>query len=97
MFSGLICRIYFLLFCPFSQKNLRRFSPGGDLPVSYFSIFFSKCKQFSFICVNRMFNNKMNYSEHKIIKNNFFKNNVHMKINKVNTNIKMCLHHALCF
>ena len=33
----------------------------------------------------------------KIIKNNFFKNNVHMKINKVNTNIKMCLHHALCF
>ena len=52
---------------------------------------------FSFICVNRMFNNKMNYSEHEIIKNNFFKNNVHMKINKVNANIKMCLHHALCF
>lgn len=25
------------------------------------------------------------------------KNNVHIKINKVNTNIKMCLHHALCF
>ena len=40
------------------------------------------------------------YSEEKrneIIKNNFFKNNVYMKINKVNTNIKMCLHHALCF
>ena len=33
----------------------------------------------------------------EIIKNNFFKNNVYMKINKVNTNIKMCLHHALCF
>lgn len=44
-----------------------------------------------------MFNNKVNYSERKIIKNNFFENNVHMKINKVNTNIKMCLHHALCF
>lgn len=39
----------------------------------------------------------MNYSEHKIIKNNFSENNVHMKINKMNTNIKMCLHHALCF
>ena len=61
------------------------------------SIFFSKCKQFSFICINRTFNNKMNYSEHKIIKNNFFENNVQIKINKVNTNIKMCLHHALCF
>ena len=39
----------------------------------------------------------MNYSEHKIIKNNFFKNNVHMKINKVNANIKMCLPLAICF
>lgn len=39
----------------------------------------------------------MNYSEHKIIKNIFFENNVQIKINKVNTNIKMCLHHALCF
>lgn len=69
MFSGLICRIYFLLFCPFSQKNLRRFFARRRFACfCYFSIFFSKCKQFSFICVNEMFNNKMNYSERKIIK-----------------------------
>lgn len=89
---------FFLPFSPlFPRKISAVFSPGGDLPVSYFSIFFSKCKQFSFACVNKMFNDKVNYSERKIIKNNFFENNVHMKINKVNANIKMCLHHALCF
>ena len=35
-----------------------------------------------------MFNYKVNYSERKIIKNNFFENNVHMKINKVNTTLR---------
>ena len=87
----------FCFFALFPRKISAVFSPGGDLPVSYFSIFFSKCKQFSFACVNKIFNDKVNYSERKIIKNNFFENNVHMKINKVNANIKMCLHDALCF
>lgn len=90
----------FSAFLPFfPEKSPPFFRPAEICLFLNFSIFFSKCKQFSFICVNRMFNNKMNYSEHKIIKNNFFENNVHMKINKVNANIKikMCLHHALCF
>ena len=78
----------FCFFALFPRKISAVFSPGGDLPVSYFSIFFSKCKQFSFICVNRMFNNKMNYSEHEIIKNNFFKNNVYMKITKWTPTLK---------
>ena len=41
MFSGRICRIYFLLFFAlFPRKISAVFSPGGDLPVSVILVYF---------------------------------------------------------
>ena len=87
----------FSAFLPFSQKNLRRFFARRRFACfCYFSIFFSKCKQFLLLVLTKCLIIKWTQWT-KIIKISFSKNNVHMKINKVNTNIKMCLHHALCF
>lgn len=73
VFRADLQNLFSAFFALFPRKISAVFSPGGDLPVSYFSIFFSKCKQFSFACVNKMFDDKVNYSERKIIKNNFFR------------------------
>ena len=78
-----------------AAEGITRVASNGNTGILVY--FFQNVNSFLLLVLTKMFNNKVNYSERKIIKNNFFENNVHMKINKVNTNIKMCLHHALCF
>ena len=88
----------FSAFLPFfPEKSPPFFRPAEICLFLILVYFFQNVNSFLLLVLTKMFNNKVNYSERKIIKNNFFENNVHMKINKVNTNIKMCLHNALCF
>lgn len=87
----------FCFFALFPRKISAVFSPGGDLPVSVILVyFFQNVNSFLLLMLTKCLTIKWTQWT-KIIKISFSKNNVHMKINKVNTNIKMCLHHALCF